>query len=73
MQCENSMLMLIFCYLLASPVALFVVWSFCGGTFKSLGRHAWHYKEKAPTKWGIELFVLANSTTDYPHDLEVYI
>ena len=33
-------------YRLVSLLAFFVVCSFCGGDFKSLGRHAWRCKEK---------------------------
>jgi len=37
---------IMFRYRLVSLLALFVVCSFCGGDFKSLGRHAWRCKEK---------------------------
>ena len=38
-----------FRYKITPLLALFVICSFCGGEFKSLGRHAWRCKEKLKT------------------------
>ena len=37
---------MMFRYGMTPLLALFVIYSFCGGEFKSIGRHAWSCKEK---------------------------